>query len=74
MLRALDGATFRNIPAMPYTIDSDRLRDLIKTGRKALKGDSNDAEHDALYEIVVTLETLRPKGNGQPKRPDAKLP
>jgi len=58
---------------MPYTIDSDRLRVLIKTGRKALRGDSNDAEHDALYEIVATLETLRPEGKGKPKRPDAKL-
>ena len=57
---------------MPYTIDSDRLRDLLKAGRKALKDDSNDAEHDALYEIVMTLETLRPEAKGKHKRPDAK--
>ena len=44
---------------MSYIIDSETLRDLIKTGQKALKGDSNDAEHDALYEIVITLETIR---------------
>ena len=57
---------------MSYTIDSDRLRDLIETGRKALKGDSNDAEHDALYEIITTLETLQPEGKKEFKHPNEK--
>ena len=57
---------------MAHIIDSEKLRDLIKTGQKALKGDSNDAEHDALYEIVMTLETLQPEDKNNSKRPDAK--
>ena len=57
---------------MPYIIDSETLRDLITVGQKALKGDSNDAEHDALYKIVMTLETLLPDGKRKPKRADAK--
>jgi len=57
---------------MAYTIDSKTLRDLIKVGQKALKGDSNDAEHDALYLILMTLKTLRPKSKKISKRPDAK--
>ena len=61
-------------PIMAYLIAFETMRDLLKTGRKALKGDSNDAEHDALYEIVMMLETLRPEGKGKPKRPDAKRP
>ena len=67
-------AALSKLPTMSYTIDSEILRDLIKTGQKALKGDSNDAEHDALYEIVVTLETLKPEGKRKSKRPDAKSP
>ena len=51
----------RNLPTMKHIIDSETLFDLIKAGRKALRGDSNDAEHDALYEIVTTLETLYPE-------------
>ena len=57
---------------MAYIIDCETLRDLVKTGRKALRGDSNDAEHDALYEIVKSLETLQPEGKRKPKRPDVK--
>ena len=38
------------------------MRSLIKLGRMALSGDSNDAEHDALYEIVSILEALCPEG------------
>ena len=59
---------------MNRTIDSERLRSIIKTGRKALNGDSNDAEHDALYEIVLTLETLKPERKKKSVRPDAKSP
>ena len=62
----------RNLLTMAYTIDSETLRYLIKTGQKALAGDSNDAEHDALYEIVMTLETLQPEDKKNSKRPDAK--
>ena len=43
---------------MNHTIDSKTLRCLIKTGRSALDGDSNDAEHDALYLIIEALEAL----------------
>lgn len=57
---------------MTHTIDSETLLELIKTGQKALKGDSNDAEHDALFEIVTTLETLQPAWNEKSKGADAK--
>ena len=56
---------------MTYLIDSETLRNLIKTGRMALKGDSNDAEHDALYEIVTSLEVLQSEGKSNSKRQDA---
>ena len=46
---------------MPDTIDSETLCGLIKMGRKALNGDSNDAEHDALHQIVESLEALQDK-------------
>ena len=59
---------------MAYIIDCETLRDLVKTGRKALRGDANDAEHDALYEIVKSLETLQLEGKKKPKRPEAKSP
>ena len=59
---------------MSYFIDSAKLRDLIKTGQKALKGDSNDAEHDALYEIIVTLEALKPTSKRKSKPPVANSP
>lgn len=59
---------------MAYIIDSETLRDLVKVGRKALRGDSNDAEHDALYEIVASLETLQPEGKTKTKHPDPKIP
>ena len=74
MLRALKRVVLRNLQTMDYIIGSETLRDLIKAGRKALKGDSNDAEHDALYEIVTTLEVLVSEGKGKSKRPDAKRP
>jgi hypothetical protein len=57
---------------MAYTVDSETLRYLIKTGQKALAGDSNDAEHDALYEIVMFLETMPPEGKKKSKRPNVK--
>jgi len=57
---------------MAYIIDSETLDDLISTGRKALKGNSNDAEHDALYEIVETLEMLQADANKEPNRPSVK--
>lgn len=59
---------------MPYMIDFEILSDLVKAGRKALRGDSNDLEHDALYEIVTALESLRPEGERKSKHPHAKRP
>ena len=59
---------------MANTIDSETLRDLIKTGRKALRGDSNDAEHDALYEIVEILEIFLPEAEKKSEHLDAKSP
>jgi hypothetical protein len=59
---------------MAYTIDSATMQHLIETGKKALKGDSNDAEHDALYEIVLILETFEPERKRKSKRSDAKSP
>jgi hypothetical protein len=35
-----------------------RLLELRRTARQALAGDSNDAEHDVLYEIEGSLESL----------------
>lgn len=32
------------------------LAELIAAGRAALDGDSNDAEHDALYNLVTYFE------------------
>lgn len=40
------------------------VNDLVGTKRmvrRALAGDSNDAEHDALYEVEGTLGTLTPE-------------
>lgn len=74
MRRALDRIAFRDLPTMAHTINSDILHDLIKTGKKALRGNSNDAEHDALYEIVEMLETLHAEAQKKSKRPDAKSP
>ena len=59
---------------MPYFIDSVTLHDLIKTGQQALKGASNDAEHDALYEIVSALEALEPAVKKESNRAPAKSP
>ena len=59
---------------MTHFIESETLRDLIKTGQKALRGDSNDAEHDALYEIVQTLETLQPQSKKKSKPPEPEGP
>ncbi len=44
-------------------VEIETLIDIIKVGRNALRGDSNDAEHDALYEIVTTLESMLPSIN-----------
>ena len=57
---------------MLHIIDSQKLRSLIKTGQKALKGDSNDAEHDALYEIVAALESLETEDTKDSERPNVK--
>ena len=59
---------------MSYLIDSETFRDLIETGQKALKGDSNDAEHDALYEIIITLEALKPTSKRESKPPVVNSP
>ncbi len=37
-----------------------RLAGVNSKARQALAGDSNDAEHDALYEVEATLKTLTP--------------
>lgn len=39
----------------------DRLSRLIEKAKSAMAGDSNDAEHDALYKLVKALEE-RPSG------------
>ena len=44
---------------MSHVIPSTTLRHLLAIGKKALKGDSNDAEHDALYEIVEELKSIQ---------------
>lgn len=59
------------LQTMADIIDSETLHDLIRMGRKALKGDSNDAEHDALYEIVTTLESLHDEGKKKSNLPEA---
>ena len=50
---------------MSHVIPSTTLRHLLAIGKKALKGDSNDAEHDALYEIVEELKTIRAQGTAE---------
>ncbi|GDX08308.1 hypothetical protein LBMAG57_00790 [Verrucomicrobiota bacterium] len=57
---------------MSHIIHSDTLRYLLEIGMKALKGDSNDAEHDALYLIVEMLETVQAQPKGQSKRKNGK--
>ena len=59
---------------MAYIIKPEILCDLINTGRKALSGISNDDEHDALYEIVTTLESLQTEtdDNNKSKCPNVK--
>ncbi len=44
----------------------DTLRHLHTIGKKALRSDSNDAEHDALYEIVEMLGSMQSKGQSKP--------
>lgn len=59
---------------MNHSIDSENLAELIETGRKAMSAGSNDAEHDALYEILIHLESLKPEA-GEPSKPSyAKIP
>jgi hypothetical protein len=55
---------------MSQVIPPDTLRHLLAIGQKALRGDSNDAEHDALYEIVEALKTSQSqvKGKTAPKK------
>ena len=50
---------------MSHVIPSSTLRHLLAIGKKALKGDSNDAEHDALHEIVEELKTIRAQGTAE---------
>jgi hypothetical protein len=38
-----------------------RLAEMRSTARKALAADSNDAEHDALYEVEAALKVLTPE-------------
>ncbi|MFO1490743.1 MAG: hypothetical protein U1F77_01945 [Kiritimatiellia bacterium] len=47
---------------MSHVIPSNTLRHLLAIGKKALRGDSNDTEHDALYEIVEELKTIQAQG------------
>lgn len=42
---------------MPRTHMSSRLADALRRAKVALKGHSNDAEHDALSDLVEALET-----------------
>ena len=51
---------------MTYIIPAQTLNALLKIGNRALNGDSNDAEHDALYELVEALEEV--KGLGRKPR------
>lgn len=59
---------------MTHIIESETLRDMIKTGQKALRGNSNDAEHDALYEIVQILGTLQPQSKKKSNPPEPEYP
>lgn len=66
----ISGMTLTTKSAMDYIIDSETLRYLLVTGRKALRGDSNDAEHDALYAIVEMLDKIRSESEQKLKRAD----
>jgi hypothetical protein len=57
---------------MNHCIDAKKLRLLAKMGRSALDGDSNDAEHDALYLIVEALEAIKLESNRRAGRPSSK--
>ena len=46
------------LQGMNSSIETETLLGLIKIGRAALTGNSNDAEHDALFEIVTALESI----------------
>jgi hypothetical protein len=59
---------------MTHIIDSETLSGLIATGQRALNGDSNDAEHDALYEIVMILETIQSEAGEKSKQLSAEEP
>lgn len=60
--------------AISYTINSNKLNDLVKIGQTALKGNSNDAEHDALYEIVTKLRDFKNRGKKKSNRTDTQAP
>lgn len=66
------GDGYRNI--MPYLIPYKTLRHLIAVGNKALRGDSNDDEHDALYHIVEQLKTIQEQGKAEAKSEKGKRP
>ena len=59
---------------MSHVIPSTTLRHLLAIGKKALKGDSNDAEHDALYEIVEELKSIQVQGKAEAEHEKGKRP
>ena len=60
--------------SISYRINSNKLNDLVKVGQTALKGNSNDAEHDALYEIVIKLRELKNRGKNKSNRTGLQAP
>ena len=59
---------------MSHVIPSSTLRHLLAIGKKALRGDSNDAEHDALYHIVEELKTIQAQGKPEAAPEKGKRP
>lgn len=55
-------------------MSAKKLNDLVRIGQTALKGNSNDAEHDALYEIVIKLKELKGRGKKKSNRADLQAP
>lgn len=58
LARALVGQAHENLSKAierAVFIDRDTLANLVREGETALEGQSNDAEHDALHEIVTVL-------------------
>jgi hypothetical protein len=59
----------RDPAALPLVLKRAALVDLISTAADALAGDSNDAEHDALYELHQTLRDLAGLEQSDPGEP-----